>query len=117
MSVVIHGAGQPFGTLSALSSATRTFNPQDVTFMQTVADLLSTLIKSKHQEALSHEVEARYQSIVANIPGVVYRWGMREGRHILFCRSSAMVADRFFELDAATLERDPQEDARHAATR
>ena len=52
--------------------------------MQTVADLLSTLTKSKRQETLSREVEARYQSIVANIPGVVYRWGLQLGRHLLF---------------------------------
>ncbi len=106
VSVVIQGIGQPFGTLSALSSAERVFSPQDVTFLQTVADLLSTLIKSKRQEALSHEVEARYQSIVANIPGVVYRWGMRpDGSSFLPFISEG--CRQIFELDAATLERDP----------
>ena len=75
--------------------------------MQTVADLLSTLIKSKRQEALSREVEARYQSIVANIPGVVFRLGRRpDGTSFLPFISEG--CQQIFELDAATLERDPK---------
>ncbi len=107
LSAVIHGVGQPFGTLTAASSVPKEYSPLDVTFMQTVADLLSTLIKSKWQETLSREAEARYQSIVANIPGVVYRWGRRpDGTSFLSFISEG--CRQIFELDATTLERDPQ---------
>ena len=77
VSVVVHSGGRPFGTLTALSDEPRAFSPQDVIFLQTVADLLSTLIEGKRQEIVSREAQARYQRIVANVPGAVYQYGLR----------------------------------------
>ena len=106
VSVVIQSAGQPFGALSALSSIVRDFTPQDVTFMQTIADLLSTLIDSRRQEAVSREVEARYQIIVSNVPGVVYQWGRRpDGTSFLAFISEG--CRQIYETDAATLRSNP----------
>ncbi len=73
ISVVIHGDGHPFGTLTALTVEPREFSPSEVAFLQTVADLLSTIIESRRHQAVSHEVEARYQRIAANTPGMVYQ--------------------------------------------
>ena len=72
-SVVVRGDGEMFGSLCAMSPEPGRFSEQDVTFLQTMADLLSTIIRSKHHEAASQEVSTRYQRIVANIPGMVYQ--------------------------------------------
>ena len=106
LSVVVHSGGKPFGTLSAISSVPREFSPQDITFLQTAADLLSTLIDGKRQEAVSREAEARYQNIVANIPGVVFRFGMRpEGTAFLPFISEG--CQQVYGHDAAALRANP----------
>ena len=69
---------EPFGTVCALSMAPREFSREEITFLQTIADLLSTVIeRHRHQEAL-RLVEARYQRIVANTPGMVYQFLLRK---------------------------------------
>ncbi len=73
ISAVIHSDGQLYGTLGALAVETREFNPSEVAFLQTVADLLSTVIASRRHQAASREVEARYQRIAGNTPGMVYQ--------------------------------------------
>ena len=99
--------GVSLGTICALSAAPRDFDVQDVTFLQTVADLLSTLIESKRQEEVSREAEARYQRIVANLPGVVYQYRLRpDGTASLPFMSEG--ARQLYEIDAASLRKDPE---------
>ncbi len=106
VSVVIHSGGRPFGTLVAMSATPREFGPRDVTFLQTVADLLSTLIEGKRQEAVSREAEARYQRIVANIPGAVYQYILHpDGTASLPFMSEG--CRQLYGMDAATLQADP----------
>ncbi len=73
ISAVVHSDGRLFGTLGALSVEPREFSPSETAFLQTVADLLSTIIESRRHQVASHEVEARYQRIAANTPGMVYQ--------------------------------------------
>ena len=73
ISAVVHSNGRTFGTLVALTETRREFSPSEVAFLQTLADLLSTIIESRRHQAASHEVEARYQRIAANTPGMVYQ--------------------------------------------
>ena len=73
LSAVIHSEGQIFGTLGALTVEPRQFKGSEVAFLQTVADLLSTVIASRRHQAASREVEARYQRIAGNTPGMVYQ--------------------------------------------
>ncbi len=73
ISAVIHDSVRPYGTLCALSTRPRKFTPGEQVFLQTVADLLSTVIESRHHQARLREVEARYRRIVANTPGMVYQ--------------------------------------------
>ena len=49
------------------------FGRQDALFLQTVADLLSAVIESERHKAASREVQARYERIAANTPGMVYQ--------------------------------------------
>ncbi len=73
ISVVVHCDGQRFGTLCALSPELDRFGPQDAVFLQTAADLLSAVIESERHKAASREVQARYERIAANTPGMVYQ--------------------------------------------
>ena len=73
VSALIHSDGRVFGTLSALSVEPRAFSPSEIAFLQTVADLISTVVESRRHQAASREVEARYQRIAANTPGMVYQ--------------------------------------------
>ena len=115
-SVVIHSGGRPFGTLCALSAEPRAFSPQDVTFLQTVADLLSTLIESKRQEAVSREVEARYQRIVANIPGMVYQYGLARRTARVSLPFISEGCRQIYEVEPADPAGRPGAPARRAST-
>ena len=65
--------GQIFGTLAAMSVEPRQFSPPEVAFLQTVADLLSTVIASRRHQDASREVEGRYRRIANHTPGMVYQ--------------------------------------------
>ena len=73
ISAAIHGEGEVFGTLGAFSIRPREFGAPEVAFLQTVADLLSTVIASRRHQAVSREVEARYRRIANYTPGMVYQ--------------------------------------------
>ena len=72
-SVVIHDGPRTYGTLAVLSTVPREFTQEEQVFLQTVGDLLSTVVESRRHQAASKEVEARYQRIAANTPGMVYQ--------------------------------------------
>ena len=72
-SAAIHDGTRFHGTLAVLSTVPRDFTPEEQVFLQTVADLLSAVVESRRHQAVSREVEARYQRIVANTPGMVYQ--------------------------------------------
>ncbi len=74
VSVLIQAPGRPFGTLCAFSAESRRFSGQDVTFLQTMADLLSTAILRRRNEEALRAVEVRHQRIVANTPGMVFQY-------------------------------------------
>ena len=73
ISVVLYCDGRRFGSLSALSPEPGRFSGRDALFLQTVADLLSAVIESERHKAASREVQARYERIAANTPGMVYQ--------------------------------------------
>ena len=106
-SVVVWGDGELFGTLCAMSTEPRHFSAQDVTFLQTMADLLSTIIRSKHHEAASRGIDARYRRIVANTPGMVFQYVVHADGTLTLpfisehCRS-------IYELEPAQLQAEPR---------
>jgi PAS domain S-box-containing protein len=106
-SVLIQAGGQPFGTLTALSREPGRFSRQDVTFLQTVADLLSTVIERQRNETALRQAEARFQRIVANTPGMVYRFALRVDGSMDFPFASEGCRD-IFGVDPATLYENPQ---------
>jgi signal transduction histidine kinase len=49
-SVIVHGRDQPFGVLSAFSAERRPFKPDDIHFLQSVANVLGAAVERKRLE-------------------------------------------------------------------
>ncbi len=72
------GSGtSPFGVLCAYSLQLREFTPEEVLFLQSIANVLATAIVRHRGEEALRVVEARYQRIAANTPGMVYQFVLR----------------------------------------
>ena len=107
VSVVVRRDGHLFGTLCAMATEPHRFSAKDVTFLQTVADLLSTIIRGKHHEAASREVEARYQRIAAHTPGMVFQYVVHpDGSLSLPFISEGCRA--IYDLEPAQLQAEPK---------
>lgn len=65
MSAIIRGVGdQPFGILGAHSTRAQTFSPNDVDFLQAVANLLAAAIYRKHTEQQLHQMNQHLEQRV-----------------------------------------------------
>lgn len=75
--VLLGGTGlddASFGLLGVGTRQPRTFSGDDVFFVQSVANVLATAIVRRRSEDCLRAVEARYQRIAANTPGVVIQY-------------------------------------------
>jgi PAS domain S-box-containing protein len=62
--VVISGKGRPFGILGAHSSQHRRFTRDDISFLQSVANVLAAALARKKAELALQESEERFRSLV-----------------------------------------------------
>jgi PAS domain S-box-containing protein len=63
MSVVIHGRDRPFGALGAHATERRRFDPDEVSFLQSVANVLSDAVEHQGSVAALRESEERFRSV------------------------------------------------------
>ncbi len=66
-----------YGVLAAYTREARAFNDDDVSFVQSVANVLAAAITRQRGDDALRAVEARYQRIAARTPGVVYQCLLR----------------------------------------
>ena len=66
-----------FGVMALATRSSRAFTDEDMIFSQAVANILAAAIARRRNEDTLHVVEARYQRIAANTPGVVYQYLLR----------------------------------------
>jgi PAS domain S-box-containing protein len=64
MSVIIAGAERPFGVLGVHTTQRRSFTPDDVQFLQSIANLLAVAIRNHQAEAARRESERRFRRLV-----------------------------------------------------
>ncbi len=70
--------GDPrFGVLGASTRQRRVFTQDDQFFLQSMANVLAAAITRRRNEDDLRTVEARYQRIIQNTPGVVYQYLLR----------------------------------------
>ncbi len=70
--------GDPrFGVLGASTRQRRVFTRDDQFFLQSMANVLAAAIIRRREEESLRTVEARYQRIAQNTPGVVYQYLLR----------------------------------------
>ena len=77
LEVIIGGDGTSlptYGVLSVYARRRREFADDDVYFVQAMANVLAASVARQRAVDSLHEVEARYQRIAANTPGVVYQY-------------------------------------------
>lgn len=98
MTVMVQGRRQPWGALGAHTSRPRTFGPQEVTFLQTVAHVLGEAIERKAAEAALHESDARFHQVVENIPEALWMYDLDTKRVVWV---SPRYADIWGQSDAA----------------
>jgi PAS domain S-box-containing protein len=72
MSVIIRGRDCPYGVLVANTTSLRRFVPDDVNFLQTVANVLAEAIGRKRAEDEVRQSEARFRRVVeSNMLGIL----------------------------------------------
>jgi PAS domain S-box-containing protein len=67
VTVVIASHGNPFGTLAALSRKRRTFSKHDVSFVQSVANVIATAVDRAATETRLDETPARERAVLASL--------------------------------------------------
>lgn len=72
ISVIIQGEGRPFGVMGAHTTSRRTFTPDDIHFLQAIANVLAEAIQRKRTEEVLRESEARFRVLTENALAGVY---------------------------------------------
>jgi PAS domain S-box-containing protein len=113
VSVVVGPAADPWGVLGAHTTAPRAFTDNDVTFVQSVANLLAAAIDRRRAEERRRESEARFREITELSPDGVFRtetdgvftYVSPAGEELLGRSADELVGTRFDRLVAdETLE-------------
>lgn len=92
ISVTIPGQHQqPFGILGAYSDVSRSFTPDDVAFLQTVANLLATAINRQSMEQSLRESEERWQLAVQGSHDGIWDWNLKSGEIFFSTRWKEML--------------------------
>jgi two-component system, chemotaxis family, CheB/CheR fusion protein len=75
VSAIIPGPDEPYGTLTAHTRRPRTFTPDDVHFVNSMAAVLGAAIQRRRARVQLAQAEARYRTLVEHIPAITYTAG------------------------------------------
>jgi len=76
MSVVIPGKRQPFGILGVHTTKQRTFTPDEIYFLQAIANLLATAIERQQADEQLRQSEERFQIVTRATNDVIWDWDL-----------------------------------------
>lgn len=79
LSVIIHGAGSPWGVLGAHTPRRRSFDDDDVNFIQSVANVLAAAIERALAEDALSESEERFRTLVETAPDAIFSISVVDG--------------------------------------
>ena len=72
MSVIIDGEQWPFGVLGVHTTGQRTFNKDDVNFLQAIANILAQAIERKRAEVALRESEEKYRTLIEKSSDAIF---------------------------------------------
>ncbi|MDQ8186013.1 chemotaxis protein CheB [Pelagicoccus sp. SDUM812002] len=73
ISCVINHSQPPFGVIGVHTTKRREFSQEDATFLQSVANMLSTAVRTREAGNRLHESEERFRSLANSIPQLAWR--------------------------------------------
>ncbi|MCH8333546.1 PAS-domain containing protein [Candidatus Sumerlaeota bacterium] len=79
MSVIIHGAGKPYGVLGVHTKERRNFSTDDANFLQSIANILADAITRVGAEDALRESEDRYARALAGTNDGLWDWNIQTG--------------------------------------
>jgi len=68
ITVHIPGHEAPFGVLGAYSASSRSFSPDDINFMRSVANIIATAMQRKHDEEAVRRSEIYFRGLLESAP-------------------------------------------------
>ena len=68
VTVHIPGHGAPFGVLGAYSASKRSFTPDDINFLRSVANIIATAMQRKHDEESVRRSEIYFRGLLESAP-------------------------------------------------
>ena len=90
MSVIIGDRDNPYGILGVHTNQYRKFEPQDVDFLQSVANVLGEAIQRRDAEEALKRNQVRYQALFDNVNDAVFIIGLDQ----IYLAANQQAADR-----------------------
>jgi PAS domain S-box-containing protein len=91
LTVVIHGKESPFGVLGVHTTIPRTFNRDEIYFLQAVANVLATAIDRQRVEDALKESEQRWQLSVRGTNDGIWDWNVKTNEVFFSTRWKQML--------------------------
>jgi PAS domain S-box-containing protein len=91
MSVIIHGLERPFGVLGAHTIQARNFSPDEIYFLQAVANILATAIDRQKMEDALKKSEQRWQLAVQGTNDGIWDWNVKTSEVFFSTRWKKML--------------------------
>jgi PAS domain S-box-containing protein len=91
ISVIIHGLERPFGILSAHTTQAHNFSPDEIYFLQAVANILATAIDRKKMEDALRESEQRWHLAVQGTNDGIWDWNLKTSEVFFSTRWKKML--------------------------
>ena len=96
LSVIIQGQNRPFGVFCAHTTSRRTFNQDDIHFLQAIANVLATAIERQQTEAALRQSEFKFRAIIENSTDAIFLKD-RAGHYLLINPAGAKFLGRSSE--------------------
>jgi PAS domain S-box-containing protein len=91
ISVIIHGLERPFGILSAHTTQAHNFSPDEIYFLQAVANILATANDRQKMEDALRESEQRWHLAVQGTNDGIWDWNVKTSEAFFSTRWKKML--------------------------